>query len=86
LLARHPLRARKIELEVDIKPQRPGQLERPLKQRARCSIVGPPEGAAPGGGKMPASPLGESCIGLSELGLVSGCLLQVEAKELVEFD
>ena len=35
---------------------------------------------------MLTGPLGESRIGLSELGLVAGCLLQVEAEDLVQLD
>ena len=62
-LARRLLRAREIELEVNIEPQRPGQLERPLEQRGGRSSVGPPEGAAAGGGEMLTGPLGESRIG-----------------------
>ena len=84
--SRHRLGDREIELEVDIEPQRPGQLERPLEQRGGRPIVASPEGAAAGGGKTLAGPLGESWIGLSELGLVAGRLLQVEAEDLVQLD
>ena len=77
---------REIELEVNIELQRPGQLECPLKQRGGRSMVVPPEGAAAGGGEMLARPLGDSRGGLSELGLVAGCLLQVEAEDLVQPD
>ena len=86
LAARRRLRVREIELEVDIEPQRPGQLERPLEQRSGRSIVAAPERAAAGGGKTLAGPLGESWIGLSELGLVARRLLEVVADDLVQLD
>ena len=71
---------------MNIEPQRPGQLERPLEQRASRATVGRAERAPAGGGEMLTGPLGESRIGLSELGLVAGRLLQVVTEDLVQLD
>ena len=63
------------------------QLERALEQRdGRREIVRAPQRAPACRGKPLAGPLGESRIGLSELGLVAGRPLQVEAEDLVQLD
>ena len=85
-LARHLPRVREVELEADVETERPRQLQCPLEQRRSRPIVAPPERTPAGVGKTRAGPLGESRVGLSELGPVASRLLQVKAEDLVQLD
>jgi hypothetical protein len=83
LLARRLLRVREVELEVDVELERPGQPERPLKQWRGGAKVTTPQRPVAGGAKTLAGSHRERSVGLSELGLVAGSLLQVEADNFV---
>ncbi len=51
-----------------------------------CALVAAPQRAPAGGGEPLACPLGQLRIGLAELRLVAGRLLEVVAEELVQLD
>ena len=63
---------------------RPGQLERPFEQPGGGPFVAAPERTAAGGREPLASAFRESRVGLSELLLVAGGLLEVVAEDLVQ--
>ena len=79
-------RCGEVELEHDVEARRPGQLERPLEQPGGGPVVAPPERAAAGGREPLAGAFGQGRVGLSELLLVAGGLLEVVAEDLVQLD
>ncbi len=79
-------RLSEVELEHDVHPRRPGQLERTLEQSGGGALVAPPERAPAGGGEPLARALRKRCVGLAELALVADGLLEVVAEDLVQLD
>ena len=75
-----------VELEHDGEAGRPGQLERPLEQPRGGAVVAAPGCAAAGGREPLAGAVGQGRVGLSELLLVAGGLLEVVAEDLVQLD
>ena len=75
-----------VELEHDVQARRAGQLERPLEQPGGGPLVAAPERASAGGREPLAGAFGEGRVGLSELLLVAGGLLEVVAEDLVQLD
>ena len=72
---------------MHVEPVRPGQLERPLEQADGGALVAAPERAPAGGREALAGALGAARrVGLPELGLVAGGLLEVVAEDLVQLD
>jgi hypothetical protein len=80
------LGARDIELQVDVEPDRTRELERTEEQRSGGADVAAPEGAAAGGGEPFGRTFGQPRVGLPELLLVAGGLLEVVAEDLVQLD
>ena len=80
------MRPGEVELEHDVQARRPGQLERPLEQPFGGRLVAAPERAAAGDGEPLASAVGQDRVGLSQLLLVAGGLLEVVAEDLVQLD
>ena len=83
-----PLEVRlgEVELEHHVEPRRPGQTERPLEQPFGGPAVAAPERAAAGDREPLTGALSQGRVGLSELLLVAGGLLEVVAEDLVELD
>ena len=84
--SRRELSLGEVELEMDVQSERPGQLERSLQEREGCTAVAAPESASAGRGQALRRPLGEGGVGLAELRLVPGRLLEVVAEDLVQLD
>ena len=79
-------KASEVQLELDVEPERPGQLERPFEQGDGRGLVNTPERPPTGTSEMLPGALAERRVRLSELGCVAGGLLQVVAEELVQLD
>ena len=75
-----------VELEHDVQPRRPGQLERPLEQPFGGPVVSARERAPAGDCKPVTGAVGQGRVGLSELLPVAGGLLEVVAEDLLQLD
>lgn len=75
-----------VELEHDVEPHGPDQLERPFQQPGSGPVVASPERAATCDGEPVAGPFGQGRVGLAKLVLVAGGLFEVVAEDLVQFD
>ena len=73
-----------VDLEVEVEPQRPRQLERALQQRACGSHIAAPECTLSRGGQMPGGALRERSVAKSELVPVAARLLEVVAEDFLE--
>ena len=75
-----------LELERDVGPVRSYELGRPSEQRGPGPVVLAVDRAPAGGGESRGGAVGELGVRLPELRLVSGCLLEVVADDLVALD
>ena len=75
-----------IELGHDVKARRPGQGEGALEKSGSRAIVASPGGGAAGRCEPHPCAFGQRRVGLAELLLVSHCLLEVVADDLVPLD
>ena len=75
-----------LELEREVEPERAQELDCPGEQRERGPAVQAVVRAPAGGGEPRGGALGERGVGLAELCLVAGGLLEVVADDLVALD
>ena len=79
-------RAREIEFGHHVNLRRPGQGEGALEEADSGAIVASPGGGAAGSRETRPCAFGQRRVGLAELLLVSRCLLEVVAENLVSLD
>ena len=77
---------RSLELECEVEPERASKLHRPGQERKSRPVVEAVARTPAGSGEPRRGPFGQAGIGLSELALVAGRLLEVVADDLVALD
>ena len=75
-----------VDLEQDVEPQGPCEVQRSLEESPRCRTVFPPERAAAGGGEPVSCPCSQLVCRFPELSAIANGLLEVVAGDLVQLD